>query len=159
MNQMAYEGNYTAIATGHNLDDEAAILMQNTLRWQEGYLRRQAPVLQQTASGLARKVKPLCLLYERETAAYALLRNIEFVDQECPFSLKAKTIFYKQLLNTLEHESPGAKLQFYLTFLQAKEKGLFSQELPEQPGTCLRCGQPTLAGDMCTFCRLWERAS
>jgi uncharacterized protein (TIGR00269 family) len=159
MNQMAYEGNYTAIATGHNLDDEAAILMQNTLRWQEGYLRRQAPVLQQTASGLARKVKPLCLLYERETAAYALLRNIEFVDQECPFSLKAKTIFYKQLLNTLEHESPGAKLQFYLTFLQAKEKGLFSQELPEQPGTCLRCGQPTLAGDMCTFCRLWEHAS
>ncbi len=158
MNHVAYEGHYAAIATGHNLDDEAAVLMQNTLHWQEGYLRRQSPVLQETASGLARKVKPLCFLYERETAAYALLRNIDFIDQECPFSLRAKTIFYKEILNKLEHESPGVKLQFYMTFLQAKDKGILGANPPEQLGTCLRCGQPTLAGDMCTFCRLWEPA-
>ena len=157
MNQVAYEGQYAAIATGHNLDDEAAVLMQNTLRWQAGYLRRQAPVLEGTESGLARKVKPLCLLYERETAAYALVRNIEFVDQECPFAIKAKTIFYKEILNRLEHHSPGAKLHFFLTFLQAKEEGLFAASPPEQPGRCLRCGQPTLAGDMCSFCRLWGK--
>jgi len=156
MNAAACEGHYAAIATGHNLDDEAAVLMQNALRWQTSYLRRQFPVLQETASGLARKVKPLCFLYERETAAYAILREIDFVDQECPFSVKAKTIFYKQMLNSLEHESPGAKLQFYLTFLQAKQEGLFGQEPAERPGQCIRCGQPTLAGDMCTFCRLWK---
>ena len=36
MNRVAYEGGYDAIATGHNLDDEAAILMQNALHWQVG---------------------------------------------------------------------------------------------------------------------------
>lgn len=158
MNQVAHEGEYAAIATGHNLDDEAAVLMQNTLRWQEGYLHRQAPVLKETTSGLARKVKPLCLLYERETAAYALVRDIDYIDQECPYSRKAKTILYKQVLNQLEHQSPGAKLQFYLTFLQAREQGLFRDAPPEQLGRCIRCGQPTLAGEMCGFCRMWEQA-
>ena len=31
MNRIARDGGATAIATGHNLDDEVAILMQNTL--------------------------------------------------------------------------------------------------------------------------------
>jgi tRNA(Ile)-lysidine synthase TilS/MesJ len=67
----AEDDGFAAIATGHNLDDEVAVLMQNTLHWQAGYLARQAPVLAER-DGLARKVKPFVRLYERETAAYAL---------------------------------------------------------------------------------------
>ncbi len=33
------------VATGHNLDDEAATLLGNTLRWQTDYIARQFPVL------------------------------------------------------------------------------------------------------------------
>jgi uncharacterized protein (TIGR00269 family) len=158
MNRVAYEGGFAAVATGHNLDDEAAVLMQNTLRWQAGYLRRQAPVLPSIHPRLARKVKPLVHLYERETAAYALVKGIDFVEQECPFSVKAKTIFYKELLNRLEMRSSGAKLAYYLTYLQAKDEGLFT--MPEEPPLtdqeCERCGQPTTAGGICAFCRLWE---
>jgi uncharacterized protein (TIGR00269 family) len=158
MNRIAYEGGFAAVATGHNLDDEAAVLMQNTLRWQAGYLRRQAPVLPAVHPRLARKVKPLVHLYERETAAYALVEGIEFIDQECPFSVKAKTIFYKELLNRLEARSEGAKLAYYLSFLQAKEEGLFTmaEEPPLDEQECERCGQPTKAGGLCAFCRLWE---
>lgn len=157
MNRIAYEGGYVAVATGHNVDDEAAILVQNVLRWQTGYLRRQAPVLPSIHPRLARKVKPLCRLYERETAAYALVRGINFVEQECPFSVNAKTIFYKKILNQLERRSPGTKMQFYLSFLQAKEEGLFSKEDREaELNTCQECGQPTTAGELCAFCRLWK---
>jgi len=83
MNSMARDGGYAAIATGHNLDDEAAVLMQNTLHWQTGYLARQAPVLDER-SGLARKVKPFVRLYEREAAAYALIRGLDYIYDECP---------------------------------------------------------------------------
>ncbi|MCI0476737.1 MAG: hypothetical protein L0Y55_10860, partial [Anaerolineales bacterium] len=38
MNRLALEKRYTVLATGHNLDDEIAVLFQNTLRWQTGYL-------------------------------------------------------------------------------------------------------------------------
>ena len=157
MNRLAWEGGYACIATGHNLDDEAAVLIQNALHWQRGYLHRQAPVLPANSLGLARKVKPLCHLGERETAAYALVRGIAFVEQECPFSVRAKSLFYKEILNRMERRSPGTKTQFYRGFLQAKTEGWLcpdEQEIDLQP--CSKCGQPTTAGELCVFCRLWE---
>ena len=159
MNRMAHEGGYAAIATGHNLDDEAAVLLQNTLHWQVGYLARQAPVLPSTHPRLARKVKPLCLMYEREMAAYAIVRGIDYIYDECPYAKGATTLFYKELLNQLESRSVGAKQQFYLSFLQArKEHGLFAQQVATlKLGECERCGQPTTAPGLCAFCRLWEK--
>jgi len=158
MNRVAYEGGYDAIATGHNLDDEAAVLMQNTLHWQVGYLARQAPVLPSTYPRLARKVKPFVRLYERETAAYAIVRGIDYIYDECPHAEGSKTIFYKKLLNQLEGRSPGAKLSFYLSFLKVKREGLLSvREEALEFNDCQNCGQPTTAPELCAFCRLWEQ--
>jgi uncharacterized protein (TIGR00269 family) len=158
MNRLAYEGEYVAVATGHNLDDEAAVLFQNALHWQTGYLARQAPVLPSTHPRLARKVKPFFRFYERDTAAYALLRGIDYIYEECPYSRGATTIFYKELLNQLEARSRGAKQQFYLSFLQARdEQGLFGQQRQElELSECENCGQPTTVPGLCAFCRLWE---
>jgi uncharacterized protein (TIGR00269 family) len=157
MNRVARDGGFAAIATGHNLDDEAAVLFQNTLHWQAGYLARQAPVLEER-EGLARKVKPLVRCYERESAAYALLRGIDYIYDECPFAVGATTNFYKELLNDLELRSPAAKQQFYLHFLQAREEGRvrFEGEKVSEMSLCTRCGQPTIANGVCAFCRLWE---
>ncbi len=157
MNRIARDGGFTAIATGHNLDDEVAVLMQNTLHWQVGYLARQAPVLEERA-GLARKVKPLARLYEREAAAYALVQGIEYIYDECPFARGSTTNFYKELLNQLELKSPGAKQQFYLQFLRVRQAGqvVFVEAAEEELHPCTRCGQPTTAGELCAFCRLWE---
>jgi uncharacterized protein (TIGR00269 family) len=157
MNRIAHEGGYAVLATGHNLDDEAAVLFSNTINWLPGYLVRQSPVLEANQAGLVRKVKPLCRLYEREMAAYALLRGIEYIYDECPYAKGSKTIYYKELLNQLEAQRPGAKLSFYLNFLQAKENGLFSPQA--DPGqallhSCPRCGQPTSAPGECSFCRM-----
>ena len=158
MNQVACEGGYGVLATGHNLDDEAATLFQNTLHWATGYLWRQAPVLPASHPRLARKVKPLIRLYEREMAAYALLRGIDYIYEECPYSRRATTLFYKELLNQLEETSPGAKEMFYLSFLQARQEGrlLPPERSQVKMGECQRCGQPTTAPDLCAFCRLWD---
>ncbi len=157
MNHVAYEGDCTVLATGHNLDDEAAVLFQNTLRWQTGYLARQAPVLPSIHPRLARKVKPFCRFYERETAAYALLRGIDYIYDECPYAVGNTVNFYKEVLNKLEAESPGTKLSFYLSFLRAKKEGLFGPG-QEELGLyeCERCGQPTSVPGLCAFCRQWE---
>jgi len=159
LNQTARDGGYTVLATGHNVDDEAAVLFQNTLHWATGYLARQAPTLPASRPGLVRKVKPLIRLYEREMAAYALVRGIDYIYEECPYSRGATTLFYKTLLNQLEEASPGAKQMFYLSFLQARAEGHL---LPEAAGEvemhpCDRCGQPTTAPGLCAFCRLWEQ--
>ena len=157
MNRIAREGDYDVLVTGHNLDDEAAVLFGNTLNWIPGYLVRQGPVLEANRPGLVRKAKPLCRIYEREMAAYALLRGIEYIYDECPYAEGSKSIYYKDLLNKLEADRPGAKLSFYLSFLQAKKNGLFAQDADpdiELLHSCPSCGQPTSAPGECAFCRM-----
>jgi uncharacterized protein (TIGR00269 family) len=156
MNRIAYELGYSVLATGHNLDDEAAVLFGNTMTWQVGYLGRQGPVLPES-DGFARKVKPLCRMYEREMAAYCLVRGIDYIYEECPYSFGATSIAHKELLAELERKSPGAKQNFYLSFLKAKESGFLDgrQAAPPSMHACERCGQPTTAPGLCAFCRLW----
>jgi len=156
MNRLARDLGYSVLATGHNLDDEAAVLFGNTLEWKIDPLTRQGPVLEEK-DGLSRKVKPFCRFYERETAAYALLRGIPYVYDECPFAEGSRSIYYKELLNRLETGRPGAKLIFYLEFLKAKEAGAFSTAaFPEEAGLspCPGCGQPTSTNGLCSFCRM-----
>jgi len=160
MNRIARDLGYAVLATGHNLDDEAAVLFGNTLNWLGEYIVRQYPVLPESP-GLARKVKPLCRFYEREMAAYALLRGIEYIYEECPFAVGSKTTYYKELLNQLETKRPGAKLTFYVKFLEARQQGLFAEREKVQATLtpCPNCGQPTSAPGLCSFCRLMERAA
>ena len=71
--------------------------------------------------------------------------------------LNAPYIGANDAFQGMEHR-PGAKLQFYLSFLQAKEQGLFALK----PGdaelhACDKCGQPTTAPGECSFCRLWDK--
>jgi uncharacterized protein (TIGR00269 family) len=160
MNRIARDMGYDVLATGHNLDDEAAVLFGNTLNWSAEYLLRQGPVLP-ASPGLVRKVKPLCRFYEREMTAYALLRGIAYIYDECPYAVGSKTIYYKELLNQLENDRPGAKLTFYTQFLEARKEGLFvEQEQLQAPlKPCPNCGQPTSVPGLCAFCRLMDKAA
>ena len=161
MNRIARDLGYDVLATGHNLDDEAAVLFGNTLSWASEFLLRQGPVLPEK-NGLARKVKPLCRFYEREMTAYALLSGIEYIYEECPFAEGSKSIFYKETLNQLETTRPGAKLIFYLGFLEARKSGELFIEKNVEAGVlhdCPKCGQLTSTPDFCSFCRMIEKAN
>ena len=157
MNRVTRDGGYDVLATGHNLDDEVAVLFGNVLHWQTGYIARQAPVLPASGEGLARKVKPFCRLYERETAAYTLITDIDYIYDECPHAIGATSLRHKGILNRMEEESPGTKLQFYLGFLRVRKEGFFrahAEGVELHP--CSNCGQPTSAPEICAFCRLWR---
>jgi len=149
---------YDVVVTGHNLDDEAAVLFGNTIRWKDEFLSRQAPVLP-AQGGFPRKAKPLVRLGEREMAAYCLLRGIDYIVDECPMAEGNKHLEYKALLNDLERTSPGAKHQFYFGFLD-RGAPRFSEESSVEVAvsSCVRCGSPA-NGDVCSFCRLAERAA
>ena len=116
LNRAALEHGYAVVATGHNLDDEAATLFGSVLHWQMDALPRQSPMLASTHPKLARRVKPLYRLSERETAAFAFLRGIDYIVEECPFSRGATSLAHKDILNRLEEASPGAKHNFLFGF-------------------------------------------
>jgi len=79
MNKVALEQGMPVVATGHNLDDEAATLFGSVMHWRTDALPRQSPALASTHPKLVRRVKPLYRLSERETAAFAFLRKIDYI--------------------------------------------------------------------------------
>lgn len=181
----ALEGGYDVVVTGHNLDDEAAVLFGNVLRWQTEYLGRQRPVLE-AGNGFPRKVKPLVRLTEREMAAYCIVSGIDYLVDECPMASGNKHLGYKDALNEIEVRSPGTKADFYFSFLRhaadrfttPKPDGLANSGPADSDladsgigvagnpsadaatgelSPCVRCGSPT-STELCAFCRLVDRA-
>lgn len=158
-NSAALEGGYDVIATGHNLDDEAAVLFGNVLRWDADYLGRQQPVLPES-EGFVKKVKPLVRLGEREMAAYCILRGIDYQVEECPNAAGNKHLGYKAALDAIEEQSPGTKNAFYFGFL-ARAADRFSGASEESRldlVACPSCGSPT-TGEVCAFCKLVVRVT
>lgn len=147
---------YDVLVMGHNLDDEAATLLGNVLKWNTEYLGRQAPVLP-AVDGLARKVKPLIRVAERETAAYAVLRGIEYEIEECPMVAGNTINRLKERMNVLEGQSPGVKQQFLFGFLE-RGAGHFEDFDQADLKSCDSCGSPTTS-DVCAFCRVRSRAT
>ena len=161
-NRVAVEQDYDVMATGHNLDDEAARLLGNVLHWQTDYLDKQTPSLPASLGGFAKKVKPLYRLTEREIAAYAVIHHIDYIVEECPMAKGSKLLAYKHALNRLEADSPGTKQTFYLKFLdrQAKQQET-AEKIAEQDRQrlhpCTTCGQPTSA-NVCSYCQMMAKA-
>jgi len=159
LNRAAIDGGYDVLATGHNLDDEAAVLFGNVMQWHVDYLARQRPVLP-AAPGFARRVKPLIRLSERETAAYCVIRRIDYIVEECPMAAGNRHLRYKETLNAIEERTPGAKATFYLQFLNQMQPVLagVADEERASVGECTRCGSPSTSA-ICAFCKLVERAA
>jgi uncharacterized protein (TIGR00269 family) len=155
MNRVALERGFPVVATGHNLDDEAATLFGSVMHWQTDALPRQSPALPSAHAKLVRRVKPLYRLSERETAAYAFLRGIDYIVDECPFAAGATSIAHKELLNRMEETSPGAKHNFLFGFLD-RARPAFERAEDVVLNECARCGQVT-TGTVCAFCKLAER--
>jgi uncharacterized protein (TIGR00269 family) len=154
MNRFAREGGFTALATGHNLDDEGATLLGNVTSWQIGYLAKQSPLLPATHPYLVKKAKPLALLAEREVLAYCILRGIEFHEERCPHAKGATSRKHKEVLNLLEYNSPGSKIRFYQEFL--KHQKVFPPSASQGLQECSVCGSLTTR-ETCQFCTVLEK--
>ena len=155
MNRVALEHEIPVVATGHNLDDEAATLFGSVMHWQMDALPRQSPALPSTHPKLVRRVKPLYRLSELETAAFAFMRKIDYIVEECPFAAGATSIAHKEILSRMEAASPGAKHNFLFGFLDRAHPA-FEQAEGVALNECARCGQVT-TGTICAFCKLSDQ--
>ncbi|MBA4390094.1 MAG: TIGR00269 family protein [Syntrophus sp. (in: bacteria)] len=160
MNRICMDKGYNVLVTGHNLDDEASALFGNILYWKKEYLWKKDIALEAKEGHLSRKVKPFFLCSEREAAAYAIMSGIDYVYEECPFSMGAKSLTYKGMLNKLEEKSPGTKLMFlkgYLRALKERTKNEIDlQEETRETKYCVNCGYPSYT-EKCTFCWTLEK--
>lgn len=169
-NRVAVREGHDVVVTGHNLDDEAATLLGNLLRWNDALVARQRPSLPSAGTTLVRRAKPLYRLSEREMAAYCVVRGIEYVVEECPLVAGNTGLELKAALDLIEAGAPGTKAQFLFGFLERRDAWYPEPVGDDDPGAdgtdrpstsaplapCTSCGMPTTSSGSCAFCR--ERA-
>jgi tRNA(Ile)-lysidine synthase TilS/MesJ len=143
---------FDVIVTGHTLNDEAASLLKSLIFWQEGFIRRQFPVLKEEES-LKKKAKPLTLCFERETKLFCDILKLPYLKERCPLR-GGSYVLFKKIIEELEEEMPSSVLNFYKGFL--KRKRIFGKEKPEKLSPCKKCGYLTVA-EICNFCKLKEK--
>ncbi|MEC9307984.1 MAG: ATP-binding protein [Chloroflexota bacterium] len=157
LNKEAYERDFSTVAMGHNLDDEAATLLGNILHWEISSLARQSPSLPSKGNNLISRVKPLYTMTEREVAANAILRGISYIEEDCPNSKGAQSLIYKEAIDSIELNSPGTKHSLVSGFLDRVRPIMEASQDEFRLNDCTICGQPTTS-ETCAFCRMWDNA-
>jgi uncharacterized protein (TIGR00269 family) len=95
----------TAIATGHNMNDEAQTVVMNCLRGDlRGFTR--SPVREPEGEGI-RRIKPLFRIPEKEVALYGMLAGIFHDLPECPYAGTALRSEVRRMVDRLEYLRPG----------------------------------------------------
>ncbi len=95
----------TAVATGHNLNDEAQTVVMNCLRGDlPGFTR---PPVRAPGAGGIRRIKPLFRIPEKEVALYGMLTGVFHDLPECPYAGTALRGEARRMVDRLEFLRPG----------------------------------------------------
>jgi uncharacterized protein (TIGR00269 family) len=135
LNRAALELNADALATGHNLDDEAVSVLLGYLRGDiEGLF-----LLSQRISlpGIVRRIKPLRRVPEDEIALYASVQGLGHFEEACPHAGDAMRMEVRSALNDFEAGHPGTKY----SMLRSLDRILdLKPESISQQAPCQMCG-------------------
>jgi uncharacterized protein (TIGR00269 family) len=138
------------IATAHNLDDQLQTFLINLLAGDVERIGWIYPEPVQYGPDGLRKIKPFVEIYEREIAFYALLQEIPFQSQECPYMHESVRTELREFMNNLENNRPGIKYNAYNSMMK------ISKQLRAAPATeaekCSICGRCS-TGSICSVCR------
>ncbi len=160
MNRVAIREKCDAIATGHNMIDIAQYALHNIITGNLEYLVKLKPVVEGNHN-LARKIRPLYSIDEKEIELYAKILNLEYLPEQCPYStrLDYRSMTMQDMLRIyvreLEDKYPGS-IRTFLERLNRNIIPILEQEIAkniEKYKTCKICGMPS-KDDVCTFCRI-----
>ena len=151
LNKKSKELKANKLAIGHNLDDEAQSIMMNLVR--NDYSRFHRLGINSSEKKLITRIKPLRNIPEKEITLYAVLKEIPFFSGECPYSHDNMRREVQTMINDLEKNHPGTKIQivnFYARLKPMLEKN------PEGINYCKICDEPTTM-EICKSCELLEK--
>lgn len=142
------------LATGHNLDDIVATMLNNFFNGNWSQLIRLKPVLKPLTPNQTMKVKPLIKTSEKENLLYCLYADIPFREANCPHAHIERLERNREMLEYLSRDNPAFRHQMLKNFLKLipiLEKAIEKPKLMR----CRICGYPSSA-EVCAFCKRIE---
>jgi len=151
---LAERANTKILATGHNLDDIVATMLNNFFNGNWTQLVRLKPVLKPLMANQTLKVKPLIKSSENENLLYCLYSDVPFREVNCQNAHVEKRTKDREMLEYLSKDNPGFKYQMLKNFFKLIP---ILEEYLEKPKLmkCKFCGFPSL-GEICAFCKRVE---
>ncbi len=151
LNKKAKEFGATALATGHNLDDEAQTVLMNLFRGSPDQGLGKGP--KSTGNtGFIKKIKPLYFCTEKEVETYSRLKKFPVIYQPCPCSFDASRQDTKEWMWKIEKKYPGTEKRIVEQFLSLTKKMEIKNK---KTFKCSSCGEPSRS-DFCMACRFLE---
>jgi uncharacterized protein (TIGR00269 family) len=154
LNLLARQAGVDKLVIAHSLDDETQTMLLNIVHGDPLRIARSKPVLDMIHSMFVRRVKPLCMVPEREIVFYAYLKGINFQSIACPYAQTALRNDIRTMLNRMEHKHAGTMFTVFNSIEKirpALEASIEDVKLQN----CRLCGEPTV-GDLCRACQLLQ---
>ncbi|MGC8773097.1 MAG: ATP-binding protein [Conexivisphaera sp.] len=158
--EAAEEVGADTLATGHNLDDMAQFVAMGYQSGDVEGLARLRPVIP-AGRYAVRSVKPLFLVYERETAEYVRMRGLPIASTRCPLKDATSGGVVREKMLEVEDAMPGFMLRLVQEFADSIQPALADRYLHEEEvGRCRICGRPTSRDrEICSFCAIRARTT
>jgi len=154
LNIMAREAGVDKLVIAHSLDDETQTMLLNVVHGDPMRIARSKPVLDVVHPKLVQRVKPLCMVPEKEVVLYAYLKGIEFQSISCPYAQTALRNDIRTMLNRMEHKHAGTLFTVFRSMEKIRPAlEAFAEEVKLQD--CRLCGEPTV-GDLCRPCQMLQ---
>ena len=139
---------FDLLATGHNADDEAQVVLMNLLRAQTPLLSRGGPKTGQETAAFVQRIKPLYFCTEKEVTTYAIVQGFQTGFTECPNVTTSYRAKVRDVLNAYAQKYPGVQRRILSHYL--KEKDSFPKEKAAM-NSCQECGAPSMQ-EVCSNC-------
>jgi uncharacterized protein (TIGR00269 family) len=156
MNRKAKELGMTKIATGHNLDDEAATIFLNiTKASPELSLGTGPKVGVVEGQGFVQRIKPLFFCKEDDIRKYSEAMGFNVQYERCPCHVEGYRKQIRALLADLERKWSGTKGRIVRNFMKMLPAIRRRCVIGNAIKHCERCGEPSRQ-DICKACRILE---
>lgn len=154
LNKYARKLKFDKIATGHNMDDEVQSILMNQFRCNPKVSARLGPMTGiKENKKFVRRIKPLYMLTEKETAMYAKLKEFNVKFGDCPNNTYSYRRSLRDFIDKFEEKYPGTKHAIINSFLEIlpmlKEKYKNYNEI----NYCKKCKEPC-SQDVCQVCEI-----
>jgi len=154
LNTKTKELGITKLVTGHNLDDMSQSIIMNFINGDIQKLARLGPH-KKIQPGLVPRLMPLRSIPEKEIMLYAIIKNIDFHNAECPYAVNASRRLYRDIIDNLELVNPGTRHSILRSY-----DGIYDLLLKKFPpanlNKCVICSEPT-SQNKCKTCILKEK--
>jgi len=154
LNKKARELNTDVLVLGHNLDDEAQVILMNLIKNRPELNARLGPKIDNFDDArFVPRVKPLYHIREDEVIRYSKLMEFPVKYGKCPCSAEGFRNAVRDFLTEYERVQPGIKENIVKMFLQQRAylQQLFASK--EVPAFCLQCDEPA-QDRLCKACKL-----